>query len=314
MISLRNITKIYGGRAAVSNLSLEVSEGELCVLIGPSGCGKSTTLRMINRMVDPDQGTVLVSGSNVKSLRPEALRRSIGYVIQSIGLFPHMTVFENVAVVPRLLKWNTGRIKDRVAELLVLTGLEPAIYSRRYPRELSGGEAQRVGVARALAADPPVLLMDEPFGAVDPLTRSKLQAEFLTIQRRLKKTVLFVTHDVEEAVRLSDKIAVLRDGFLIQYDVPEAFITAPADPFVANFLGSDFSLKMLSRRLVKDYCASLSPSESVPPLPRINDKTTMKEALSRFVSSGSNRLLVESSSGAPVGQLELRSLLKPFRG
>jgi osmoprotectant transport system ATP-binding protein len=314
MISLKNVSKYYDGKPAVSDLSLQITEGELCVLIGPSGCGKSTTLRMINRMVEPDGGAVFVGNRDVRSVRTEDLRKSIGYVIQSTGLFPHMTVSENIGVVPSLLKWEIGKIKRRVTELLDLIGLDATLYSGRYPRELSGGEAQRVGVARALAADPPVLLMDEPFGAVDPPTRTRLQAEFLRIQRQLKKTVVFVTHDVEEAVRLSDKIAVLREGVLVQYDVPEAFITSPANPFITDFLGPDYALKMLSRRYVKDYSANLPASRTVPLLPRIGEKTTMKEALSRFVSSGSSRLVVESGNGTPVGQLDLQSLLESFRG
>jgi len=247
MIRLENVTKRYGDTLAVDSVSFEVPEGEVCVLIGPSGCGKTTTLRMINRLIEPTSGAIEVDGRDVMSVKPEELRRHIGYVIQSIGLFPHLTVADNIATVPRLLGWNDAKIEPRVTELLELFGLAPNEYAGKYPRQLSGGEAQRVGVARALAADPPLLLMDEPFGAVDPLTRDRLQMEFARIQRELRKTVIFVTHDVDEAIRLADRIALLRDGRLQQYDTPEELLDHPANKFVHDFMGADRALKRLGR-------------------------------------------------------------------
>lgn len=247
MIVLEHLSKRYDGRDAVVDLNLEIPDGDVAVLIGPSGCGKTTTLRMINRLVEPSGGCVLIDGVDVATLKPEELRRHIGYAIQSVGLFPHLTVAQNIATVPKLLGWKADRIESRVAELLDLIGLAPGEYADKYPRQLSGGEAQRIGVARALAADPPVLLMDEPFGAVDPLNRDRLQAEFLKVQRALKKTVVFVTHDVDEAIRLADKIALMRDGRLQQYDTPEILLDRPASRFVHDFMGADAALKRLGR-------------------------------------------------------------------
>ena len=247
MIRLENVTKRYGETTAVQGLSLEVAAGEVCVLIGPSGCGKTTTLRMINRLIEPTSGRIVVNDHDVTEQSPEQLRRGLGYVIQSVGLFPHLTVADNIVTVPRLLGWDRARMEARGTELLALVGLDPAEYAGKYPRQLSGGEAQRVGVARALAADPPVLLMDEPFGAVDPLTRERLQAEFARIQRELHKTVVFVTHDVDEAIRLADRIAVMRDGRLQQYDTPEQVLDHPANKFVHDFMGADRALKRLGR-------------------------------------------------------------------
>jgi osmoprotectant transport system ATP-binding protein len=252
VITLRDVTKRYGDVTAVDRVSFEVPPGEVCVLIGPSGCGKTTTLRMINRLIEPTSGTIEIDGRDIMSSRPEELRRHIGYVIQSVGLFPHHTVAENVATVPKLLGWERRRYEPKVLELLDIVGLPPAEYADKYPRQLSGGQAQRVGVARALAADPPLLLMDEPFGAVDPLTRERLQAEFVRIQRELKKTVIFVTHDVDEAIKLADRIALMRDGALEQYDTPEALLDHPASKFVHDFMGSDRALKRLGRARVAD--------------------------------------------------------------
>jgi osmoprotectant transport system ATP-binding protein len=247
MLELAGLTKRYGETLAVDDLTLSVSEGEVCVLIGPSGCGKTTTLRMINRLIEPSAGRVLLGGVDTAGMRPEQLRRGIGYAIQSVGLFPHMTVAENIGVVPRLLGWERPRIEARAAALLELVGLEPDTYAGKHPRELSGGQAQRVGVARALAADPPVLLMDEPFGAVDPFTRERLQGEFARIQRELKKTVVLVTHDLDEAIRLADRLAIMRDGRLVQYDTPDFVLAEPADTFVREFVGADRALKRLAR-------------------------------------------------------------------
>ncbi len=247
MIELSDVTKRYEKNIAVRNLFLTVNEGEVCTLIGPSGCGKSTTIKLINRMLEPEKGEIRVQGKNIRDFRPEALRRQIGYVIQYVGLFPHMSVAENIGIVPKLLGWEKAAIKSRVDELLSLVDLEPTQYRSTYPHELSGGEAQRIGVARALAADPPVLLMDEPFGAVDPLTREVLQAEFIKIQKTLKKTVVFVTHDIDEAVRIADRIALMRDGCIVQHDTPENMLASPLNKFVHDFVGTDRALKRLSR-------------------------------------------------------------------
>ncbi len=247
MIRLEEVTKRYGETLAVDRLSFEVPDGDVCVLIGPSGCGKTTTLRMVNRLIEPTSGRIFVGGRDVRDVPADELRRGLGYAIQSVGLFPHLTVAANVMTVPKLLGWDARRMRTRVDELLALVGLDPEEYGRKYPRQLSGGEAQRIGVARALAADPPVLLMDEPFGAVDPLTRQRLQGEFARIQRELRKTVIFVTHDVDEAIRLADRIALMREGRLQQYDTPEALLDHPANKFVHDFMGADRALKRLGR-------------------------------------------------------------------
>ncbi len=252
MIRLENVSKAYGDETAVKKLSFEIDEGDLVVLIGPSGCGKTTTLKMINRLIEPTSGKIFVDGQDTKDADPQALRRGIGYVIQSIGLFPHMTVKQNVQVVPDLLGWDKGRSAKRADELLHLIGLEPGRYRDSYPKELSGGQAQRVGVARALAIDPPVLLMDEPFGAVDPLTRERLQEEFLKLQNQLKKTIVMVTHDIDEAIKMGDKVCVMNAGALAQYDAPETLLSHPETRFVRQFVGSDRALKRLSRVLVSD--------------------------------------------------------------
>jgi osmoprotectant transport system ATP-binding protein len=247
MIRLDGVTKQYPGHAAaVDHLSLDIADGDLVMLVGPSGCGKTTTMKMINRLVEPTSGRIFIEGKDVTKSDPVALRRRIGYVIQQVGLFPHRTVADNIGTVPSLLGWDRTRTKTRVGELLELVGLE-ASYGKRYPSELSGGQRQRVGVARALAADPPVLLMDEPFGAVDPIARDRLQLEFARLQAEVRKTIVFVTHDIEEAVRLGDRIAVLRQGGkLEQYDTPAAILGSPANDFVAQFVGADRGLKRLS--------------------------------------------------------------------
>ncbi|KJS02536.1 MAG: glycine/betaine ABC transporter ATPase [Desulfobulbaceae bacterium BRH_c16a] len=260
MITLGNVSKRYGKTWAARNLSFTVEEGELCCLIGPSGCGKSTTLKMINRMIEPSSGTITVAGTDVQDVPAERLRRSMGYVIQSIGLFPHMTVLDNIRVVPRLLHWDDTRSKKRARELLELLELAPDTFGGKYPVELSGGQAQRVGVARALAADPQILLMDEPFGALDPISRENLQNQFLAIQKELHKTIVFVTHDIDEAVRLGSKVALLKEGSLVQYAAPEQLLSSPANAFVKKFVGLDRALKRLSRLLAVDF---LHPANSV---------------------------------------------------
>ncbi|MER6334004.1 betaine/proline/choline family ABC transporter ATP-binding protein [Streptomyces sp. NPDC001034] len=247
MIRFEHVTKRYpDGTTAVDDLSFEVAEGELVTLVGPSGCGKTTTMMMVNRLIEPTSGRIRVGGEDIAGVDPVRLRRRIGYVIQQVGLFPHRTVLDNAATVPALLGWARARARARAAELLDLVGLDPKTYGPRYPDQLSGGQRQRVGVARALAADPPVLLMDEPFGAVDPVVREQLQDEFLRMQAAVRKTVLLVTHDIEEAVRLGDRIAVYGQGRIEQFDTPAAVLGAPATPYVASFVGADRGLKRLS--------------------------------------------------------------------
>src|SRR5437667_10483306 len=259
MIRLESLTKTYaspqGTATAVDRVSLEVREGETCVLLGPSGCGKTTTLRMINRLVAPTSGKVFLNGRDTDSVDPVELRRGIGYVIQQIGLFPNMTVAENIGVVPRLLGWDAVRRRRRAEELLALLALEPAAFADRYPNELSGGQAQRVGVARALAADPPGLLMDEPFAALDPVNREAIQDEFLRMQRTLRKTILFVSHDIDEAVKMADRIAIFHSGRLVQFAPPDELLAQPADTSVAGFVGSDRTLKVLRLIRVREVVA-----------------------------------------------------------
>ena len=256
VVALDRVTKRYGrpgAPAAVNELTLTIEAGQICVLVGPSGCGKTTTMKMINRLIEPTSGRITIDGEDIMRLPAVELRRRIGYVIQQVGLFPHMTVAEKIAVVPRLLRWSPERTRARVEELLDLVGLDPGSYGRRYAAALSGGERQRVGVARALAADPPLMLMDEPFGAVDPIRRERLQNEFLRLQAKVRKTVVFVTHDVDEAIKMADRIAILRQGgVLAQYDTPDAILANPASEFVERFVGADRGLKRLSLARVRD--------------------------------------------------------------
>jgi osmoprotectant transport system ATP-binding protein len=255
MIRLESVTKTYPRSAtpAVDNVTFEVPAGETCILIGPSGSGKTTTLKMINRLIEPTGGTIFVADKDIMQQEPVHLRRGIGYVIQQIGLFPHLTIRDNIALVPELVGWKKARIDERVDELLEMIGLDPAIYRTRYPRELSGGQRQRVGVARALAADPPVMLMDEPFGAIDPITRDRLQNEFLRLQKRLRKTIVFVTHDIDEALKMGTLICILREGGTVaQFDTPATILAEPADDFVTSFVGADRGLKRLNLVRVGD--------------------------------------------------------------
>jgi osmoprotectant transport system ATP-binding protein len=304
MIEISDLVKRFAGAAhpAVDHLSLTVAEGEVCVLIGPSGCGKTTTMRIVNRMIEPDDGRVTVAGRDVMQSDPVTLRRHIGYVIQHVGLFPHWTIGSNVATVPTLLGWSGPRIAARVDELLELVGMDPATFRARFPRELSGGQKQRVGVARALAADPPVMLMDEPFAAIDPITRARLQDEFLRILKSLNKTIVFVTHDIDEAVRMGDRIAILRDGALVQYDTPERILAQPANAFVASFVGSDRALKRLS--LVRADAALEPPLATLPPH-AIRAEASMRDALALMFSTGADVLAVTGADGAVTGTLTL---------
>jgi osmoprotectant transport system ATP-binding protein len=254
MIRLENLTKVFPGQEApaVDDLSLEIPEGEIVVFVGPSGCGKTTTMKMINRIIEPTSGRIFLQGDDVTKVNGDKLRRRIGYVIQQIGLFPHMTIADNIATVPKMLGWDKKRISDRVDELLETVSMDVS-YRERYPKELSGGQRQRIGVARAMAADPPVLLMDEPFGAIDPITRERLQNEFLRLQAEIKKTIVFVTHDIDEAIKMGDRIAILRtQSKIAQYDTPERILTDPADEFVEDFIGTGASIKRLSLSRVQD--------------------------------------------------------------
>jgi osmoprotectant transport system ATP-binding protein len=253
MIKLKQVSKIYpDGTEAVKGLSLEINKGEFCIFLGPSGCGKTTSMKMINRLIPLTSGTIYIDNVDIMKLDPNELRRTIGYAIQNIGLFPHFTVEENIATVPMLKKWSKSKQHDRAAELLELVGMDPATFLDRYPSELSGGQQQRVGVARCLGADPPILLMDEPFGAIDPITRNKLQEEFLKIQSKIKKTIAFVTHDINEAIKMGDKIALLREGELVQYSDPTTLLNSPKNEFVRNFVGADRVLKGLRLYRTKD--------------------------------------------------------------
>jgi osmoprotectant transport system ATP-binding protein len=294
-IKLDHVSKVYPGSSqpAVDDVSLEIPAGEIVVFVGPSGCGKTTTMRMINRLSEPTSGTILIGDKDALSIKPTELRRSIGYSIQQAGLFPHMTIRQNVGLVPGLLKWDRKKIGDRVDVLLDLVGLDPGQYADRFPRQLSGGQQQRVGVARALAADPPVLLMDEPFGAVDPITRSSLQDELLRLQTELGKTIVFVTHDFGEAVKLGDRIAVLgQQSKVLQYDTPQNILASPADDTVAGFVGTGASLRQLGLLRVKDVELREHPAAHVG--------DTVESARNRLAGTGFDWLVILDSRDRPV--------------
>lgn len=291
MIRLTNVSKEYDDFEAVKDISLHVDKGEILVLLGPSGCGKSTTLRLINRMVERTGGRIEIKGKDIDSIPQEQLRRGMGYVIQNIGLFPHMNVARNIATVPSLLGWDKVKIEERSREMLELVGLDYDRYIKKLPRELSGGEAQRVGVARALASDPDILLMDEPFGAVDPINRLRLQKEFSIIQKKLHKTVIFVTHDVEEAMLLGDRICIMREGEIVQTDIPEKIVLRPQDDFVRSFFGGEGALKLLSRYLVKDFVEDV-PAEG----DSLDEDATLKDALSLIILRGEDRVAASGGS------------------
>ncbi|MFI8187224.1 ABC transporter ATP-binding protein [Streptomyces sp. NPDC085946] len=304
-IELEHLTKWYPGspRPAVDDVSLEIRAGETVVLVGPPGCGKSTTLRMINRLIEPTGGRVRIGGEDVTGIDPVRLRRGIGYAIRSAGLFPHMTVAQNIALVPEMLGWPGARIRARTEELLDLVGLDPGEFHDRYPRQLSGGQQQRVGVARALAADPPVLLMDEPFGAVDPVTRDRLQDELIRLQRELRKTIVLVTRDFDEAIKVGDRVAVLRERSRIaQFDVPEAILTNPADAFVSGFVGAGAALKRLNLSRVRDVEITDYPTVTVDDPPQ--------GVLDRLRSSGTDEILLLDRRGRPYKWLRRGDLTR----
>lgn len=296
MLRLEHLTKRFNGQLAVDDLSLEVAEGELCVLVGPSGCGKTTTMKMVNRLIEPTSGRILLDGDDVTNGDPVILRRRIGYVIQQVGLFPHQSIATNVGTVCRLLGWDKVRVADRVDELLDLVGLDPATYRDRYPHQLSGGQRQRVGVARALGADPPVLLMDEPFGAIDPISRERLQDEFLRLQGRLRKTVVFVTHDVDEAVKLGDRIAVLaQGGLLAQHDTPAEILSHPSSSFVADFVGADRGLKRLAVTPIERHQLEQPPVVAL--------ETPLADVRGMLASGGDGYVVVVNADGRLEGWL-----------
>ncbi|MFD7479910.1 betaine/proline/choline family ABC transporter ATP-binding protein [Streptomyces sp. NPDC059837] len=304
-IELDNLTKRYPGsrEPAVDSVNMEIKAGELVVFVGPSGCGKSTTLKMINRLIEPTGGRIRINGEDVTDMDPVKLRRKIGYAIQSSGLFPHMTVAQNIALVPKMVGWSKSRIKARVEEMLDLVGLDPAEFQGRYPRGLSGGQQQRVGVARALAADPPVLLMDEPFGAVDPITRDHLQDELIRLQQELHKTIVFVTHDFDEAIKLGDRIAVLRErSHIAQFDTPEGILTNPADDFVSGFVGAGAALKRLNLTRVRHV--------EMRDYPRVTVDDPLQAIFNLLRASGTNEILLLDKRRRPYKWLRRGDLMR----
>lgn len=298
MIELKQITKQYPGQAmpAVDQLSLSIPEGEICVLVGPSGCGKSTTLRMINRMIEPTSGTIKINGKDVTNTDPDQLRMGIGYVIQQIGLLPHRTISENIAIVPRLYKWPKDKIKKRVEELIVMMGLDPEKTRDKYPSQLSGGQMQRVGVARAMAVDPPIMLMDEPFGAVDPIARTHLQDEFLRLQKEIKKTIVFVTHDINEAIKMGDKLAIFNAGKLVQFGTPEEILTKPINDFVENFIGHDRVVKKLNL---------FHAAEAMQPVRCLLKENELSNAAQKMKDTGAEVAFLLNKAGKSCGHITL---------
>ncbi|HSH49959.1 MAG TPA: ABC transporter ATP-binding protein [Halomonas sp.] len=310
MIRLDNLTKVFdtpkGSVTAADRVSMQVPPGEICILLGPSGCGKTTILKMINRIITPTSGRVFVDGQDTVDMDTQQLRRGLGYVIQQIGLFPNMTIEENITVVPRLLGWDKARYRERARELMAMIALNPDSFLKRYPSELSGGQQQRIGVARALAADPPVMLMDEPFGAIDPINRAVIQDEFLSMQKELKKTIMFVSHDIDEAIKMGNRIAVFREGRLVQYATPDDLLAAPKNAFIESFLGEDRALKRLNlvkvRDVVSDQIGTVNPAD------------TLKTALERMDDFGYHRaILVVNDQRQPVGIIT-RAVARTTRG
>jgi osmoprotectant transport system ATP-binding protein len=306
-IEFRAVTKRYPGRTnpAVHELTLSVPAGEICVLIGPSGSGKTTAMKMVNRLIDITDGDITIGGQSVRSLDLTELRRGIGYVFQQIGLFPHMSVEDNIGTVPRLLGWDKKRIRERVAELLELVGLEPGD-AKRYPGQFSGGQRQRIGVARAMAAGQPIMLMDEPFGAVDPITRDRLQSDFLRLHEEVQKTIIFVTHDIDEAIKMGHRIAILKDGELVQYGTPDEILANPANEFVADFVGADRGLKRLLLRELRDI--ELAPANGADDLPTVSESTSLRDALSLMVTRRVLALAVVGADGERRGTVSMESL------
>ncbi len=310
-IAFEHVTKRFPSAAApaVDDVSLDIARGDLVVLLGPSGCGKTTLLKMVNRLHEHDSGRILIEGKEIRSFKVTDLRRRIGYVIQSVGLFPHMTVARNIATVPEMLDWDKARINSRIDELLELVGLQPAEYRNRYPAQLSGGQQQRVGLARAMSADPAIMLMDEPFAAIDSITRRRLQDELLNIQQKVRKTILFVTHDVEEAIRLADKIAVMRAGKVVQYDTPLRILSSPADDFVAELTGAGDVLRRLSLLNVE---SAMRPTDGDGPAPHgrvtLQARDSLRHALGLLLGSGAEALTVVDEQGRRVGTIDMAAI------
>lgn len=308
MIKLKNVTKKFGDKIAVDNLSIELKKGEICTFVGESGCGKSTTLKMINRLIDADFGVIEINGENICNYKEEELRRKIGYVVQSIGLFPHMNVRENISIVPKLLKWNEEKILERVKELINLVGLDVESYINKYPSELSGGEAQRIGVARALAADPEIILMDEPFGAIDPLNRGNLQESFLKIQKELKKTVIFVTHDMDEAMKMGDKIAIMSKGKLEYFGSPEKILLSKNE-FIKSFLGTESHIKVLARFNVEKYMNSKYKENTKY---KVDVKANVRDVIAVMFEHGVDKINVMKNNEI-IGTVFLNNIIKIFQ-
>jgi osmoprotectant transport system ATP-binding protein len=309
-IALRDVTKQYPGRArsAVDHLSFEIPAGEICVLIGPSGCGKTTALKLVNRLIPLSSGDITIDGRSINSLEVTELRRGIGYVFQQIGLFPHMTIQDNIGTVPRLLGWPKQRIHERARELLALVGLDPDSDLRRYPGEFSGGQQQRIGVARAMAVDPPIMLMDEPFGAIDPITRERLQDDFLRLHREVRKTIIFVTHDIDEAIKMGDRIAIMRDGHLVQWGTADEILAHPADEFVASFVGADRGLKRLRVRTLSDLELEPLIGGESDDARSVSIASSLRDVLSMMLSEGRTTLTVydgDESHSVGIVRLEM---------
>jgi osmoprotectant transport system ATP-binding protein len=310
-IAFERVTKRFPSAAtpAVDEVSLDVERGDLVVLLGPSGCGKTTLLKMVNRLYEHDSGRILVEGREIRTFKATDLRRRIGYVIQSVGLFPHMTVARNIATVPEMLRWDKTRINSRVDELLELVGMAPEKYRNRYPAQLSGGEQQRVGIARAMAADPAIMLMDEPFAAIDSITRRRLQDELLSIQQKVRKTILFVTHDVEEAIRIADRIAVMQAGKVLQYDTPLRILSSPADDFVAELTGAGDVLRRLSLLSVESVMRPTNgASSTLNGGSTIQTRDSVRDALGLLLGSGSEALAVVDEQGHSVGSIDMAAI------
>jgi osmoprotectant transport system ATP-binding protein len=309
MITIEQLTKQYGAATVVNDVSMEIERNTVTVIVGSSGSGKSTLLRMINRLVEPTRGRVLIDGKDTTTESPHLLRRRIGYAIQSHGLFPHRTVAENIATVPRLLQWDDARVQARVAELLGIFQLDPATFAEKLPHQLSGGQQQRVGVARALAAEPEVLLMDEPFGALDPIIRAKAQDDLLAIQRRFGTTIVLVTHDIDEAFRLGNRVAVMSDGRVLQYDKPAALLTRPADDFVAKMAGvADRAIRLLSLTTAGEVA-----TPGIAAGPQVPSSASLRDVLSELLWRGAESATVVGADGAPCGQVTIAAILSRGR-